>query len=221
MGVKESYYDRVVQNIRDMVEIKRKRNLSVTIGLQMVLMPQLSDQIIPFTKLGRELGVDYAVIKHCSDDEEGKIGIDYSKYYDLIDTLTEAESYSTNEYTVKAKWSKILSGGKRNYSRCYGPPFIMQFSGSGLVAPCGMFFNNKYKKYHIGNIVDTSFKEIWQSERYWEVINLIASEKFDARTMCGSLCLQHKVNEFLCDLKSGEASIEEDAGKQPEHINFI
>ena len=167
------------------------------------------------------MGVDYAVIKHCSDDEEGKIGIDYSKYYDLIDTLTEAESYSTNEYTVKAKWSKILSGGKRNYSRCYGPPFIMQFSGSGLVAPCGMFFNNKYKKYHIGNIVDTSFKEIWQSERYWEVINLIASEKFDARTMCGSLCLQHKVNEFLCDLKSGEASIEEDAGKQPEHINFI
>ncbi len=30
-----------------------------------------------------------------------------------------------------------------------------------------------------------------------------------------------EVNEFLCDLKSGEVSMEEDAGKQPEHINFI
>ncbi len=221
MGCKEKCFHKICSTMKEAVKIKREENLSVTIGLQMVLMPQLSDQIIPFTKLGRELGVDYAVIKHCSDDEEGRIGIDYSKYYELTDTLTQAESYSTNEYTVKAKWSKILSGGKRNYSRCYGPPFIMQFSGSGLVAPCGMFFNNKYKKYHIGNIVDTSFKEIWQSERYWEVINLIASEKFDARTMCGSLCLQHKVNEFLWDLKSGEVSIEDNAGKLPEHINFI
>lgn len=221
MGCKEECFYKICSTIKKSVRIKKEENLSVTIGLQMVLMPQLSDQIIPFTKLGRELGVDYAVIKHCSDDEEGKIGIDYSKYYELIDILAEAESYSTNEYAVKAKWSKILSGGKRNYSRCYGPPFIMQFSGSGLVAPCGMFFNNKYKKYHIGNIVDTSFKKIWQSERYWEVINLIASEKFDARTMCGSLCLQHKVNEFLWDLKNGDVSIEDDTGKLPGHINFI
>ena len=69
-----------------------------------------------------------------------------------------------------------------------------------------MFFNSKYKKYHIGNIADKSFKEIWQSERYWEVIRLIGSEKFDARTMCGSLCLQHKVNEFLWDLKEKKAA---------------
>jgi MoaA/NifB/PqqE/SkfB family radical SAM enzyme len=221
MGCKEEYFYKICSTIKKSLKIKNEENLSVTIGLQMVLMPQLSDQIIPFAKLGRELGVDYAVIKHCSDDEEGELGIDYSKYYELIDILKEAEFYSTNEYTVKAKWSKILSGGKRNYSRCYGPPFIMQFSGSGLVAPCGMFFNNKYKKYHIGNIVDTSFKRIWQSERYWEVINLIASEKFDARTMCGSLCLQHKVNEFLWNLKNGEISIKDDTGKSPEHINFI
>ena len=169
----------------------------------MVLMPQFADQIIPLAKLGASLGVDYLVIKHCSDDEAGSLGVNYEKYFDLIDLLAEAETYSTDHYTVKAKWSKILSGGKRNYGQCYGPPFIMQFSGSGLVAPCGMLFNSKYKKYHIGNIAVTSFKELWKSERYWQVINLIASDKFDARTMCGSLCLQHKVNEFLWNLKHG------------------
>ena len=36
MGVKESYFNRVIKNIRDMVDIKTKNNLSVTIGLQMV-----------------------------------------------------------------------------------------------------------------------------------------------------------------------------------------
>jgi len=145
----------------------------------MVLLPDFEDQILPLAKLGKELGVDYFVIKHCSDDEKGSLGVDYSQYFGMVDILKQAEGFSDEAYLVKAKWSKLMSGGKRKYSQCYGPPFIMQFSGSGLVAPCGMLFNNKYKRFHIGNIADTSFKELWQSERYWEVINFIASKKFN------------------------------------------
>ena len=155
----------------------------------MVLLPEFADQIIPLTKLGKELGVDYLVIKHCSDDEKGSLGVDYSKYHGMIDILKKAEAYSDDTYLVRAKWSKILSGGKTRLQPVLRASFIMQFSGSGLVAPCGMFFNSKYKKYHIGNIADESFKEIWQSERYWDIIRLIGSEKFDARTMCGSFVL--------------------------------
>ena len=151
----------------------------------------------------------------------GTLGVDYSKYNDMVDILKEAETYSDNKYLVRAKWSKILSGGSRNYTRCYGPPFIIQFSGSGLVAPCGMLFNDRYKKYHIGNIIDTPFKKIWQGDRYWEVINLIASEKFDAKTMCGSLCLQHKVNECLWAIKHENAVLKKEDFSPPAHINFI
>lgn len=220
-GCEKESYCKVIDVINACVKIKREKNLQVTIGLQMVLLPEFADQILPLSKLGKELGVDYLVIKHCSDDESGSLGVDYSKYHDMVDMLKKAEAYSDNGYLVKAKWSKILSGGKRTYSRCYGPPFIMQFSGSGLVAPCGMLFHDRYKRYHIGNIVDTSFKKIWQSDRYWEVINLIASEKFDARTMCGSLCLQHKVNEFLWDLKTNNAVVKKGEGEPPMHVNFI
>jgi MoaA/NifB/PqqE/SkfB family radical SAM enzyme len=97
----------------------------------------------------------------------------------------------------------------------------MQLSGSGLVAPCGMLFNSRYKQYHIGNIADTSFKELWRGERYREVMNLIASERFDARSMCGSLCLQHKVNEYLWDLRQGAATLADIPGSPPSHLNFI
>lgn len=220
-GCVKKCYSKVINTIKKCVEIKKKNNLEVTLGTQMVLLPEFADQIIPLTKLGKELGVDYFVIKHCSDDEDGSLGVDYSKYFGLINLLEEAESYTSKNYLVRAKWSKILSGGKRKYSQCYGPPFIMQFSGSGLVAPCGMLFNEKYKKYHIGNIADTPFKKIWQSDRYWEVINLIASNKFNAQKMCGSLCLQHKVNEFLWDLKKGKIRLESPTGELPQHVNFI
>ena len=220
-GCKQDCYFKVITTIQKCVRIKREKNLDVTLGLQMVLLPEFADQVMPLAKLGKELGADYLVIKHCSDDEFGSLGVDYSQYYALIDILKKAESYSEEDYLVRAKWSKILSDGKRMYIHCYGPPFIMQFSGSGLVAPCGMLFHERYKKYHIGNIAETSFKELWQSERYWEVVNLIASDQFDARTMCGSLCLQHKVNECLWSLKHDGAVLENGKGTPPMHVNFI
>jgi MoaA/NifB/PqqE/SkfB family radical SAM enzyme len=221
MGCKPECLSKVYNTIRQCVRIKKEKKLPVTLGIQMVLMPQFADQVIPFAEFGKELGVDYAVIKHCSDDECGALGVNYSQYFGLVDILKEAEKHSTQDYLVKVKWSKILSGGTRKYKQCYGPAFIMQFSGSGLVAPCGMLFNEKYKKYHIGNIANTSFKDIWKSERYWEVLNLIGSKEFDASKMCGTLCLQHKVNEFLWDLKQGEVNITEPEGEVPMHTNFI
>ncbi len=220
-GCAEKCFDVVLDTIKETVRIKRKNNLDVTIGLQMVLMPDFADQIIPLTELGKNLNVDYFVIKHCSDDEDGSLGVDYTGYQKLIGLLEKAENYSVEGYQVTAKWSKILSDGKRCYSRCFGPPFIIQFSGSGLVAPCGMLFGKKYKKYHIGNIAEKSFKEIWQGERYWEVMRLISSCQFDAKTMCGSLCLQHKVNEFLDSVKRGKVNLTSPVGFPPQHINFI
>lgn len=220
-GVPESYWGRVIENVGACVALKQKMKLNVTIGLQMVLLPSFADQIMPLARLGRQLGVDYTIIKHCSDDEDHALGVDYSKYKDLDFLLHQAEKLSTETYQVAVKWSKIMSGGKRRYSKCFGPAFIMQFSGSGLVAPCGMLFNDRYKKYHIGNIGDIGFKDIWRSERYWEVLEELRSDRFDARTMCGSLCLQHKVNEYLWDLLAGENEPKFPTGTPPHHKNFI
>lgn len=220
-GCHPEAFDKVVNTVRLAVELKRSKGFDVTIGLQMVLLPDFSDQILPLAHLGRQLGVDYLVIKHCSDDEQASLGVDYGRYHDLVDLLREAEAYGDDRYQVGIKWSKIMSNGERTYSRCYGPPFIMQLSGSGLVAPCGMLFNRRFTDYHIGNIVETPFKQLWQSDRYWEVLGRIASERFDPRTMCGSLCLQHKVNEYLWNMKQAPPRDELAAGIKPKHVNFI
>jgi MoaA/NifB/PqqE/SkfB family radical SAM enzyme len=221
MGVKESYFDRVIQNIRDMVDIKQRDGLGVTIGLQMVLMPQYRDQIMPLARLGKELRPDYLVIKHCSDNEDGDLGVDYSAYGALYDTLHEAEALSDEGYRVAVKWSKIDAGAKRGYQRCYGAPFMIQISGSGLVAPCGMLFNERYKKFHIGNICDTRFRDLWAGDAYWDVMNYLASDRFNAQTMCGTLCLQHVVNESLDKFVKGQSDLVPPPGAPPQHLSFI
>lgn len=220
-GCGERCYDRVIDIIKKCVSIKNRNKLDVTIGMQMVLMPQFSDQIIPLARLGKDLGVDYLVIKHCSDDECGSLGVDYGKYQALSEMLEYAESLSSDNYIVRAKWSKLMSLGKRGYSKCYGPPFILQISGSGLVAPCGMLFGDKYSRYHIGNIVDQSFQSIWRSDKYWDIMEELSSGNFDAHTMCGSLCLQHMTNEYLNGIKNGKEATLSNSGNQPKHVNFI
>jgi len=222
-GVSPKVFHRVLDNIRYAVKIKKELNLDVTIGLQMVLIEECIDQVIPLAKLGKELGVDYTVIKHCSDSELGELGVNYDWYLSLEKILKEAESYSDERYLVKAKWSKILNKGKKSYDQCLAIPFMIQFSGSGLVAPCGFLFNERYKKFHIGNLSETRFKDLFHSDRYWEIINFLASDKFNAHTMCGTNCLQHKVNEFLWDVKTQKINIDSIVvpKEKPPHVNFI
>jgi MoaA/NifB/PqqE/SkfB family radical SAM enzyme len=221
MGVKPEWFDRVCQNIRDMMEIKRRDDLPVTVGMQMVVMPSYGDQILPLARLGQSLRPDYLVLKHCSDSEDGELGVDYDGYDSLYDKLRAAEALSDDEYKVVVKWSKIEARGKRSYQRCYGAPFMIQLSGSGLVAPCGMLFNERYKKFHIGNICETRFRDIWASDRYWDVMNLLASPEFNAQKMCGSLCLQHKVNETLDAHAKGLVQLTTPRGAAPAHIDFV
>lgn len=214
-------FDRAMRNISYAVELKKKKNLDVTLGIQMVLTPDLKDEIIDFAQLGLDLGVDYAVIKHCSDDEQGTLGIDYSLYEGMHDLMRTAEKMSNEQTKVIVKWDKIKDGDKPSYRRHFGPQFLLQISGSGLVAPSGGFFNAKHSKLHIGNYTEERFKDIFKSERYWRAMNYLASPYFDAHTMMGTLPIQHYVNVALDNHAKGIQKIIPGKGPKPLHHNFL
>lgn len=214
-------FDRAMKHIKYAVDLKKRDNLPVTLGIQMVLMPEFKDEIIPFAQLGLDLGVDYAVIKHCTDDEHHTLGIDYSLYEGLHGLLVQAESMSNERTKIIVKWDKIKDGDKPSYKRFYGPQFLLQISGSGLVAPSGHFFNARYSKLHIGNFTEERFIDIWKSERYWRAMNYLASPAFDAQTMMGTLPIQHYVNVALDNHAKGIRRIQPATGPKPLHVNFL
>ena len=85
-----------------------------------------------------------------------------------------------------------------------------------------MFFNSKFSKLHIGNFVDERFKDIFKGERYWRAMEYLASPKFDARYMMGSLPIQHYVNNALNQHVLGDRRIEDKSGlDKPLHHNFL
>jgi MoaA/NifB/PqqE/SkfB family radical SAM enzyme len=214
-------FDRAMTHIKYAVELKKKLNLKVTLGIQMVLLPEFKEEILPFAKLAIDLGVDYGVIKHCSDDEFGTLGVDYEKYEEMYSQLEVAEKMGNQKTKVIIKWEKIRNKGKPSYKRFYGPQFLLQISGSGLVAPSGMFFNARYSKFHIGNFTEERFVDIFKSERYARVMDYLASPNFDAQTMMGTLPIQHYVSEALDQHLKSEKKIIPAKGQDPLHVNFL
>ena len=216
-----SVFEKAMSNIKYAVEFKKKNKLKVTLGIQMVLMPEFKNEILPFAKLAVELGVDYGVIKHCSDDEFGTLGVNYDKYEELYEDLEQAESLSNDNTKIIVKWDKIKNKGKPSYNRFYGPLFLLQISGSGLIAPSGMFFNARYSKFHMGNFCDERFIDIFNSDRYWDIMKYLSSRYFDAQTMMGTLPIQHYVSEALDNHVKNVKKIERSDEKNPLHVNFL
>jgi MoaA/NifB/PqqE/SkfB family radical SAM enzyme len=130
MGLKQPLYDRVIENIKAAMEIKRRDNLPVNINMQFVVMPKDGDQILPFARLAKEIRPDYAIMKHCANSADGDLDVDYREYSDLFPLFEQAEAMGDETFRVAVKWSRIQDEGKRDYQRCYGPPFILQMSAT-------------------------------------------------------------------------------------------
>jgi len=202
----------VMEKIKFCVDYKRKNNLPLTVGLQMVLTPKDVNEAVPLAKLGKELGADYLVIKHCSDTVENDLGIfeKLGEYHSFVDVLKEAESHSEGDYNVIVKWDKITNNGHRDYDQCLGAPFLLYTSGDGKVYSCGMFFEGAYEKdFFMGDLTEKGFKEILESDHYWRIIEKVKNE-IDVHKQCYANCRTHSVNNFLWDLKS-----------PPPHVNFV
>jgi MoaA/NifB/PqqE/SkfB family radical SAM enzyme len=205
-------FEKAVAKIKFCVDAKRRKNLQLTVGLQMVLTPENVHQAVPLAVLGKNLGVDYTVIKQCSDTITNDIGV-YNRldlYKQFTEVLQEAETHSTDGYDVIVKWRKIQNEGKRNYDQCLGAPFLLYTAGDGKVYSCGDFFEgDKSEEYLMGDLTKNSFKEILSSDRYWDLINKVYG-CINVHKECYTNCRTDSINDFLWQIKD-----------TPEHANFV
>ena len=206
MGGTEKTFEKVVENIRHCVDIKRRDGLETTLGIQMVLIDECIDQVVPLARLGGELGVDYVVVKQCSQKENIFQENRLDSYDEFEPIYQEAESHSRDDYQVIVKRLK-MGKARRNYDCCHGTQFLPQITGRGDVFCCGNFFGDK--RFYIGSIVEQSFKDIVFGERYREVMDMVR-DSVNVHMQCGIGCRQNEINEFLWDLKN-----------PPGHVNFV
>jgi radical SAM protein with 4Fe4S-binding SPASM domain len=224
-GTKEGYkkvhgvdkFDKVVENIKRIVEVKKKKGYKCEIGLQSVFVPTtMKEEMVEEAKLAVEFGVDYFVIKQCSLPDEGESGMEMFdlKEYDsdsTNETLKKCEDMSTDKTQIIVKWNTMRQKGQRPYEGCPSVPFISELSGNGDWYPCGHMFGGKeeFKDYKFGNVHEKSLKEIFYSDRYWDIIKTMRYN-FNVHTQCKGACRLDATNKFCYDYL-----------QKPTGINFI
>ena len=234
-GVPEGSFEK----IRGIIDHAVKHKGNCTIGLQMVLIPECFDQVVPLAKLGVELGVDYVQVKQFSDAGTGMpMHFDMNLYDQIEENLRKAEALSNDTTKVIIKWhaieesKKITMERKWEFDWCVDLPFLFQVSGNGKCYPCGYMFNKD--EYCYGDLQEDRLETILESERYWKVIDKVA--KTPLPELCDGQCRHSCSNKFmykfmkeykgdaketLAKLCGSKAQYERLLANPPEHLSFI
>ena len=210
---KEKDFHLVVDNLKKAVKFKRDNNISCTIGVQTLLLPENSDEMCDLAKLCRdEIGVDYLVVKpysqHCFSNTRQYENIDYSDSLSLGEDLS---SLCTNDFNIVFRGNtmkKHALADDERYTKCNSTPFIWAYvMADGAVYGCSAYLLDE--RFEYGDLNALTFKDIWQGDKRRKNFHFVLNE-LDIKE-CRKNCRMDEANRYLFALKE----------KQIPHVNFI
>ncbi len=206
-------FQRVVDNIQDLVNKKRARGLLYPhIGCQMICSKLTEDDFEDFANLFKSIGVDYVVYKSLQGNPSNQnITLNSRDLHDsqeqrqqqalqMIEKLrTIKDKYQDDKFEVHVKFDQIENAyikefnGEEHYSTCKAHPLTPMVEPDGKVYLCIDHGGNN--DFVIGNIYDNDIDDIWVSERRQEVVRSI-----DLKKKCPAGCFLHEANILLHEL---------------------
>ncbi|MFQ5427511.1 MAG: radical SAM protein [Thermodesulfobacteriota bacterium] len=200
---------RVIDNLTTAVKVREAEGLSTAIGMQLILLPENVQEVLPLARLARDIGVDYLVIKpysqHLKSITTQYESVDYSEFYHIAEELKEISTENFNAI-FRINTMKKLSEEERGYRTCLALPFWSYIdSGSGLWG-CSAYLSDE--RFHFGNLTDSTFEELWKGEKRRKTMEFVKNE-LDA-SECRVNCRMDSINRFLRDQLN-----------PPAHVNFV
>ncbi len=206
-------FDRVIENLRRAVRIREELGAPCTLGAQCLLLPENADEIADLARLCRDdLGIDYLVVKPYTHNPAGLTrryrDLDYRAYADLGSRLRPLSSERFHVIFRERTLRHYLEAPEARYPACGATPFFAaSIMADGAVYSCQAHLLNP--RFHLGNILESSFQEVWEGEgrrANW----LYVRHELDLRT-CRRNCRMDKVNRYLDRLRRDPVP----------HVNFI
>lgn len=208
-GVKPAEFTKVLENLRMAADIKRQRNLGVTLGLQTILLPENAAEMESLALFSREAGLDYFVVKPYSQHPQGlSKSYEAVRYEELEAMAGKLEALATPEFSVIFRRESMTrwNNADKSYPRCLATPFWSYLDSGGGVWGCSVHLGDE--RFLHGNILSETMEEIWFGERRASSLNFV-SRQLDA-TGCRTNCRMEMVNRYLHELSHPGG-----------HVNFI
>ncbi len=209
---KSNNFKVILNNIKKLIEIKKKNKSKITIGVGFVISKDNFKEIINFANLFKDLDVDYCQYKpeiiqierntFNGNDKKLQISSEFwaKEVLDLLDKASKilGKKFQCNSYKV----SDLIKDKEfygREYKQCIGSQFQPCIGADGEVYVCTNHRGHKERSY--GSLYKKSFLEIWSNVTKRKcVMNKIENlEKF---SMCSQLCKPHESNKILWQIKN-------------------
>ncbi len=202
-------FDKVIENMKLAVKIRKKNNYSCVLGAQMLLLPENQHEAIVMAKTAKEIGLDYLVIKpysqHLFSETNKYENIDYNPMLDLENDLKQFNSDDFNVVFRSNTMKKLDTG--HSYKKCYSTPYFWaHLMANGDLYGCSAYLQQS--KFCYGNIKEDTFETVWEGEKRIKSITYV-KEKLDI-SGCRANCRMDEVNGYLWRLKNPQ-----------DHDNFI
>ena len=206
-GMDGEAFEKVLDNIRLLVKIKKELNTDCTLGTGYLTSSETKKEIYKFALLCKTLGVDYAqfrpLLKIFGRQERG---YSYNSKKEIIGEIKKAIKLSKDDYQIlysQHKYDSIVyNGNSRSYEECYGHHFATVIGPDKKMYICCHLAG--VERYCIGDLNKMSLKEIWYSEQRKRVDENIALEH------CIYLCRCNTFNTILWNIR-----------QEKVHANFI
>ena len=202
-------FDKVIKNLSNAANIIKVKSYKCTLGMQILLLPENSHEILQLAEIAQGIGMNYLVVKPYSQHLLSKTDrykeIKYSDYLYLADEL---KKFNTDHFSVifRINTMKKWDEGKRDYGRCFALPFWSYIDSGGNVWGCSVYLGDE--RFLYGNIYQNTFQEIWEGEKRMNSLDWM-EEKLNVEK-CRVNCRMDEINSYLWELKN-----------PPDHVNFI
>ena len=191
-GCGKGVFHRVVRGIRLLVKARKEYDTSCSIGTAFLTSAKTKKNMLEFTELSKDLGVDYAQFRPFHLDETS-----------IDKELVQCQKLEDERFKVRASISKYqYFGQKRPYGVCYGHHFAGVINVHEVYLCCHFRGMPKYK---LGDLRDNTLAEIWASDRRKKVYENIRFLD------CVPACRCDPFNRRLWKLRE----------ETPQHVNFL
>jgi len=173
--ISKEMYEKVWDNIWDMVKLKKAINSEVSIGLGFVVTKENWHEIMPFAAKAKKVGVDNIRFSAVFQNDEDAYFISF--FEDAAQLCRDAELLADGGFAVFNNFGERVDDLRQHspdYSFCGYENFTTYIGGDqNVYRCCGYSYNERGL---IGSLKNQTFKKLWESEEKKEKFR-----SFDAR----------------------------------------
>lgn len=187
-----SNFEKVISNLKRLVEIKKQRNSKTEIHLFLVLQKENFKQFLDFIKFGDSIKVDSmsgTFVAEESYEKNKDINIENVKEEELKEFVKEIrrlkKEIKTNlEIDELIDYIETWKDKKnKNWSNvtCYVPWYAPFITWDGILTPCCYCVD---KEIVFGDLKKQKFKDVWNSEKAKKFRKMVATNRIGLCSRC-------------------------------------